>query len=180
MDNRKRQSVPPAEGPAEPDMEKEKEQMLPPAGRISTLLFLTVGLVFFVQSLKLFQKDPSPSGYGIFPLIVSGLLLILTVIDYIQKLKIKSELDGLPMKEKVTTTLKYLFPVNSVVFLLMSICFYIAITLGVPFMVAATVFLMISMCYLIPHAFVKNLIYTAVIMVTIYAIFAILFKVSLP
>lgn len=180
MDNRNRQSIPPAEGPAEPDMEKENEQRLPPAGRISTLLFLAVGLVFFVQSLQLFWEDPSPSGYGIFPLLVSGLLLILTVVDYIQKLKIKSELDGLPMKEKVTITIKYLFPVNSVVFLFMSIGFYIAITLGVPFMVAATVFLMISMCYLIPHAFVKNLIYTVVIMVTIYVIFSVLFKVTLP
>ena len=140
MDNRNRQSVPPAEGPAEPDMEKEVEQRLPPAGRISTLLFLTVGLIFFVQSLQLFLEDPSPSGYGIFPLLVSGLLLILTVVDYIQKLKIKSELDGLPMKEKVTITIKYLFPVNSVIFLFMSIAFYIAITLGVPFMVAATDF----------------------------------------
>lgn len=180
MDNKKRQSVPPAEGPAELDMEKEKEQKLPPAGRISTLLFLTVGLVFFVQSLALFTEDPSPSGYGVFPLLVSGLLLILTVIDYIQKLKIKSELDGLPMKEKVFITVKYLFPINSLVFLFMSIGFYIAITLGVPFMVAATVFLMVSMCYLIPHAVIKNLIYTAVIMVTIYVVFSVLFKVTLP
>lgn len=180
MDNRKNKSVPPAEGPVEQTQEKQKEEMLSPAGRMSTLLFLIVGLVFFVKSLELYQKDSSPSGSAMFPLLVSGLLLILTVIDFVQKLKIKSELTGLPLKEKFTVTIKYLFPINSLVFLFMSIGFYIAVSLGMPFMIAATVFLMLSMCYLIPHAFLKNLIYTAVIMTAIYVIFTMLFKVSLP
>ena len=139
-----------------------------------------VGLVFFVQSLGFFKEDPSPSGYAMFPLLVSGLLLVLTVIDFIQKMKLRSELDGLSMNEKIAATLKYLFPINSLVFLFMSIGLFFAISLGVPFMVACTVFLLVSMCFLIPKAFVKNLMYTAIIMVTIYVIFAVLFKVTLP
>lgn len=180
MDNRKNQPVPPAGEPAKQAPEEKKEELLSPAGRVSTLLFLTVGLVFFVQSLQLYQKDPSPSGSAMFPLLVSGLLLILTVVDFVQKLRVKSELSGLSLREKFLATVKYLFPINSLVFLFMSIGFYIVITLGVPFLIAATAFLMLSMCYLIPHAFLKNLVYTAVIMAAIYVIFALLFQVSLP
>ncbi len=180
MNHRQNQSVPPAGEPAEQKTEKKKEEMLAPGGRISTLLFLVVGLVFFIQSLQLLQKDSSPSGYAMFPLLISGLLLVLTVIDFIQKMKVKSELDRMPLKEKISVTFKYLFPVNSLIFLFISIAFYIVIELGVPFMVASAVFLMVSMCFLIPHAFFKNLIYTVVIMAAIYVVFAVLFKVSLP
>lgn len=159
--------------------QKEKEK-LPPGGYASSLLFLLIGIVFFVQSIQLYQKDPSPSGSGTFPLIVSVTLIILTVIDFVQKMKVKTEVSGMAIKEKIITTLKYIFPKDSLVFLLMSIAFYLVLEFGVSFIIAAPIFLLVSMCYLIPHSFVKNLLYTAVSCIAIYVIFTMLFKVSLP
>ena len=182
MEDKKLTSAQP-ETPAEqlPKEEAKKKEDLVPGGLfVSTVLFLLFGVVFFVQSVQMFMDDPRPQGHGTFPMIVSGLLIVLTIIDFIQKTQIKSSIAGLSFKEKFIAIIKFLFPINSFVFLLMSIAFYVAIELGVPFLVAAPVFLMASMCYLIPHNIVKNLIYTAVIIGAIYAIFALLFKVTLP
>lgn len=162
------------------NIDSKSEEKLPPGGHTSSLLFLAIGVIFFVQSLQLYQKDPSPSGAGTFPMIISGLLIVLTVIDFLQKLKQKTEVSGLPAGEKLSVTLKYLFPKDSLVFLLMSIAFYLTLEFGVSFMIASPIFLLISMCYLIPHSFVKNLIYTVVSCAAIYVIFTMLFKVSLP
>jgi len=83
-----------------PSEEKKAEKLLQPGGRVFSLMFLAFGLVFFIQSVQLFQKNASISGYATFPLIVSALLLILTVIDYIQNLKIKSEIAELSITQK--------------------------------------------------------------------------------
>ncbi len=182
MEDKKLASAQP-ETPAEqlPAEEEKKKETLVPGGRyLSTILFLLFGVVFFVQSVQMFIDDPRPQGYGTFPMIVSGLLIVLTIIDFIEKTQIKSSIAGLSFKDKFVAIIKFLFPINSFVFLLMSVAFYVAIELGCPFLIAAPVFLLGSMCYLIPHNIVKNLIYTAVIIAAIYAIFTLLFKVSLP
>lgn len=179
MEELRNSAVPPEAAEQPPKAEEQKAKIVP-GGRLATLLFVLIGGMFFWQSLLLYKKNPAVTGYAMFPLIVSGLLLLLTAIDYFQTLKIPSEADGLPVKEKIVVIAKYLFPKDSLVFLLISIAFYVVMLLGVPFMIAATVFLLGSMCYLIPHDFKKNLLYTAIIMAAVYAIFTLLFKVSLP
>ena len=91
-----------------PSEEKKAEKLLQPGGRVFSLMFLAFGLVFFIQSVQLFQKNASISGYATFPLIVSALLLILTVIDYIQNLKIKSEIAELYNAKNLESTLFHL------------------------------------------------------------------------
>lgn len=171
-------AVPPSQTAEQP--EKKQEALVPGARILSSLLFVLFGGVFLWQSILLYKKDSSITGAAMFPLAISILLLILTVIDFAQKMRVPSELDALGVKDKIIQTILYLFPKDSLVFLLFSIAFYVAMVFGVPFLIAATVFLLASMCYLIPHEIKKNLIFTVIIIAVIYLIFTVVFKVSLP
>ena len=90
------------------------------------------------------------------------------------------DLAGVPLDRKLIDTFKYVFPKESFIFLLICIAYFVLLVLGVPFMIASVLFLMGSMCYMIPHNIVKNAIYTVVLLVAIYLIFVLVFKVSLP
>jgi len=182
--NKKKEPIP-ADGAEKttdhsPSEEKKAEKLLQPGGRVLSLMFLAFGLVFFIQSVQLFQKNASISGYATFPLIVSTLLLILTVIDYIQNLKIKSEIAELSITQKIGRVLCFIFPRDTLIFLLMSISYFLLLLFGVPFIVASLIFLMATMNYLIPHQFLKNTVYAVILMAAIYAIFVLVFKVTLP
>ena len=104
----------------------------------------------------------------------------MTVVDFLQNLKCRSENQGKPLGQQAWDGLRHLFPRDSLIFLLMSIAYYALLIFGVPFLLASVLFLMGSMCYLIPHNMVKNAVYTAVLMAAIYAIFVLVFKVTLP
>lgn len=169
----------PTEQP-EPPPAVQKEKTIPPGGRLITVFFLIFGGVFLQQSLALRARDPSLSGSATFPLAISVLLLMLTAVDFLENRKLRSENQGKPLGRQVLDGLRHLFPRDSLIFLLMSIAYYVLLVFGVPFLLASVLFLMASMCYLIPHNIVKNAVYTAVLMAAIYAIFVLVFKVTLP
>lgn len=178
LDKERRVSSP-VEQP-EPPPSAQEEKTIPPGGRLVTVFFLIFGGVFLQQSLALWARDPAPSGSATFPLAISVLLLALTVVDFLQNLKCRSENQGKPLGQQAWDGLRHLFPRDSLIFLLMSIAYYALLIFGVPFLLASVLFLMGSMCYLIPHNMVKNAVYTAVLMAAIYAIFVLVFKVTLP
>lgn len=178
LDKERRVSSP-VEQP-EPPPSTQEEKSIPPGGRLVTVFFLIFGGVFLQQSLALWARDPAPSGSATFPLAISVLLLALTVVDFLQNLKRRSENQGKPLGQQAWDGLRHLFPRDSLIFLLMSIAYYALLIFGVPFLLASVLFLMGSMCYLIPHNVVKNAVYTAVLMAAIYAIFVLVFKVTLP
>ena len=105
------------------NIDSKSEEKLPPGGHTSSLLFLAIGVIFFVQSLQLYQKDPSPSGAGTFPMIISGLLIVLTVIDFLQKLKKKTEVSGLPEGQPGISVNEYCFLSDAGVWRIIYDCF---------------------------------------------------------
>lgn len=156
------------------------EKRLAPGTRLFSVFLLVFAGYFFFQSIEIYQEYPGFSGPGFFPLCVSGLMICLVVIDFIGKLKVKSaEMQG-GVFQRIAATWLYVFPRDSFIFLVMSIVYYLLLLAGVPFLVASTLFLMSSMCYMIRNSIIKNVIYTVVLMAAIYAIFVLVFKVSLP
>ncbi|WP_434310309.1 tripartite tricarboxylate transporter TctB family protein [Hominifimenecus sp. rT4P-3] len=162
----------------EPAALKKAEQK--PGTRMVSLLFIVVAAVFFWESIGIYQDDPSLSGSSTFPLIVSGFLLILGVADLIQNIRKGSATTGMGIGEKCKSIVQYLLPKNALVFLLMTVVYYVMLEFGVGFVISSLIFLLAAMCYLIPKNFVKNLIYTGVCIGALYLIFKVLFKVFLP
>ena len=158
----------------------KSEKRLPPGGRIFPVFLLIFAGFFFLESLEIYQDYPEFSGPGFFPLCVSGLMILLTIVDFIQNLKVKTATQDKDMAQKVRDTWLYVFPKDSFIFLVMAIVYYLLLLAGLPFLPASVVFLMGSMCYMIPHSVIKNAIYTVVLLAAIYAIFVVVFKVSLP
>ena len=172
---------PPKEScPVKEEGATQAKEATPPGFRLASVLFFTFGGVFFWQSLLLFKKDPTLTGYASFPLLVSSLLLLLTIVDLIGKFKVKSATAGLPFKERVIKTLKYALPADTLILLGMSVVYYVLLLLGVGFLISSAIFLMGSMCYMIPKSIVKNAIFTVILLAAIYLIFTVLFRVSLP
>ena len=156
------------------------EKRLAPGTRAFSVFLLVFAGYFFFESVQIYQEYPSFSGPGFFPLCVSGLMICLVIADFIGKLKIKSaEVHG-GFVQRVVATWLYVFPKDSFIFLLMSIAYYLLLLAGVPFLPASVIFLISSMCYMIRNSILKNIIYTVVLMAAIYAIFVLVFKVSLP
>ena len=155
-------------------------QTVAPGGKAMPFLFLGIGIFFFCQSLLLHQKDPTLDGYATFPLLITGIIILLALVDIWQNRKIPTENQGKSLGEKIKNGVRSLLPTDTLIMVVFVFVYLAALELGLGFVISSTAFLFISMCYLIPKKMVKNVIYTAVIMVAIYAIFKILFQVYLP
>ena len=158
----------------------EKKERLKPGTRMISVFFLVFAGVFLWQSIGLYREDPTLAGYSTFPLIVSGFLFFLGVIDLIQNLRKESKSDGKGIWERGREMGRYLFPKDGVVFLLLTVAYYLMLEFGVGFVASSFLFLLLSMCYLIPKSFNKNLVYTIVCVAALYLIFKVIFKVFLP
>ena len=155
-------------------------KFLNPGQRFFTVFLLAFAGFFLWQSIDILHQYPKVSGPAFFPLCISGLMIFLVILDFVKSLKIPAIDAGVPLDRKLIDTFKYVFPKESFIFLLICIAYFVLLVLGVPFMIASVLFLMGSMCYMIPHNIVKNAIYTVVLLVAIYLIFVLVFKVSLP
>ena len=113
LDKERRVSSP-VEQP-EPPPSAQEEKTIPPGGRLVTVFFLIFGGVFLQQSLALWARDPAPSGSATFPLAISVLLLALTVVDFLQNLKCRSENQGKPLGQQAWDGLRHLFPRDSLI-----------------------------------------------------------------
>ncbi len=161
-------------------VEEKTETLLKPGAKVMPFLLIAFALVFFISSIQLYKEDPVISGSATFPLIVSGVMLLLSIVDCIQKLMSKSEIAGKPFKEKIVAVIKFVMPFRCFIFLLMAVGYYFLLQLGVGFIIASSIFLMASMCYLMRGQYVKNAIYTAICVAALYVIFKVVFKVFLP
>lgn len=151
-----------------------------PGGKAMPIFLMLIGVFFFLESLKLQERDASLAGYATMPLLISALIFLLALIDFIQTLKLASANTGGNGWERTVTGLKYLFPSDTVITIALVVVYCAGLELGLGFLISSLIYLFLSMCIFIPRKLIKNLIYSVVCMGAIMLVFKVLFKVFLP
>ncbi len=157
--------------------------VLQPGERVFAVVLLALGLVALFLSLKLWFKMPQPrvSSAAALPLMASGIWVILALITMLQDFKLLSPLSGLSTTaEKIKKGLQFAFPMDTLVILGGILIYCLLLSLGVSFYIATPLFLYGSMCYLMRGNFVKNILWTAIVMAFIILVFRMLFSVVFP
>lgn len=162
---------------------REAKPVLEPGEKVFTIVLLVCGLIAFGLALQLWLRMSQPriSSAGALPLFVTSLWVILTLMALLENRKLTSPLSGLKdKKEQILKGLRYAFPLDVAVMLCFIIGYCTALYFGLSFYIATPLFLYGGMCYLSRKNFVKNLLWTAVVMAFIVLVFRILFGVIFP
>ena len=178
MENEKNRRIPEAE-----EAPEEKKFILQPGERVFAVVLLVLGLVALYLSLKLWFKMPQPrvSSAAALPLMASGVWVLLALITLVQDFKLLSPLSGLSsVAEKIKKGLQFAFPLDTLVVLGGILIYCLLLFLGVSFYIATPLFLYGCMCYLMRGNFVKNILWTAIVMAFIILVFRMLFSVVFP
>ena len=178
MDNEKKnQGTEPAETP------EEKKYILEPGEKVFAVVLFALGLVALFLSLKLWFKMPQPrvSSAAALPLMASGVWVLLALITMLQDFKLLSPLSGIAsVSEKIKKGLQFAFPTEMLVVMGGILIYCLLLGLGVSFYIATPLFLYGCMCYLMRGNFVKNILWTAIVMAFIILVFRMLFSVVFP
>jgi len=142
------------------------------------LLFFGGGVLW--QAILMFQKDPQISSYGAMPLFLGMLLILFSIIIIVGNFKRGSEIAGSPLSEKFSRIAEHVCPRDVNVMILLLIAYSVALFINLRFIYATPVYLWLSISYLTGKNYVRNILYTAIIMTFILLIFKIVFKIILP
>lgn len=151
--------------------------------KVFTVVLLVFGLIAFAMSLQLWMKmsEPKISSAGALPLFVTGLWVILAAMAIFENRKLTSPLSGLKDRsEQLIEGLQYAFPRDIAVMLAFIVAYCLVLYLGLSFYIATSLFLYGGMCYLSKKHFIKNLLWTAMIMTFIVLVFRVMFGVVFP
>ena len=142
-----------------------------------------VGLAAFALALQLWfqMSEPRIASAAALPLFVSGAWTLMALIGIIENIKMTTPLSKLKdSSEKFRAALKYAFPKEVLVLLLGIVAYCVLLFLKVSFYISTPLFLYGGMCYLMRGNFVKNILWTAVVMAFIIVVFRMLFGVVFP
>ncbi len=146
-----------------------------------SIIILCIGIGALIESIKMFLKDPTPSSFGALPLFLSVVIVFFMLkIILFEDRKTGSESDNLNFKEKVKSAVNHAFTKDILIIFFMLVCYCIMLLLNLGFNISTTIFLFVSMCYLMGGKYVKNIIFTVVIMAFILILFKTIFQVILP
>ncbi len=145
-----------------------------------TVILLLAGLFVTMESLKMYREDPQLQGYGTVPLICGVLLSLFSIIILLKNLRTESEIKGMSFKEKTSAVVRHLFIMDVVVMLLLIVAYCLLLYFGIPFVISSPIFLWASMSYLRRTGYVKNILFTAVVMAFVIVVFHVAFGVVLP
>lgn len=144
------------------------------------VLLLIFGIYVTKESFAMYQESPELQGYGTIPLFCGGMMVLLSIIIILGNFFKKSEIAGRPFNEQAAAIVKHLVTQDVLLMLIMIVAYCVIMALGVPFVVASPVFLWGAMTYLERGNFVKNIIFTAIVMAFVLVVFKIGFGVVLP
>lgn len=181
MDERKPTPTAQEESPATPT--QEKRPILASGEKAFTVTLLVLGLIAFGLALELWLRmsEPRISSAAALPMFVSGLWVVLALSAVIENRKLTSPLSGVKAwREKLWKGLQFALPMDVVVMLGAIVAYCITLVAGLSFYVSTPVFLFATMCYLTRKSFLKNLLWTALIMAFIVLVFRMLFGVVFP
>ena len=160
--------------------EKGNQGQLKAGARLVPVLIFLLGAGSLPEAIRLYRNDPAVNGSGIFPIVISLIMVVLSILEIVKERKSNSETTGLPLKQKLAKIVDYLIPKNVLFMLVLVVLYCVALGIGIGFEISTTLFLLISMIFYIPKKLPKNIAYTAITMVSLVVIFKIVFSVVLP
>lgn len=159
---------------------RTKTEAVKPGERVFNLVLLALGIYITIESWKMYRESPSLSGYGTVPLICGILLTVLSAYALVRAFMAPGGIAGLSFRRKTMAVVRHLFSIDVLVTLLLIIAYCVSMAAGAPFVIATPVFLWISMTYLRRGAYLRNVLYTALVFAFVYLIFHVGFNVVLP
>jgi hypothetical protein len=160
--------------------EKGNEVRLKPGAKLVPVATLFVGLLSLPEAIKLLKSDSALNGSGFFPVLICAVIMLLSIVEIIKESKQRSESADRPLKERIVAAIRYLLPRDVLFMIVLVILYCVALGLGAGFAISTTVFLLASMMFYIRNKLLKNVVYTAVIMVAVIVVFKMVFSVVLP
>ena len=163
-----------------------KEHSLEAGEKVFSIVLLAFGIIALYLSIELWFKIPLRRGPRIasaaaVPVFVSGLWVIMALWTVIENFKLTTPLSKVQgITNKIIQAVKYALPLNVVIMLIAIVAYCAALILNVSFYIATPIFLYFSMCYLTRKDYVKNILWTAIVMAFIVVVFRLLFSVVFP
>lgn len=151
--------------------------------KVFAVIILILGIAAFGLALNLWMqmKEPRIASAAAMPLFVSGLWVVMALLTVIENFKLDTPLTGMSgWKEKLWAGLRYAMPKEVVVVLLAIAAYCVLLLVGLSFYVATPLFLYGCMCYLMRKSYLKNILWTAIVMAFIILVFRMLFSVIFP
>ena len=163
-------------------VESVQEEKVPLAAgeKVFAVVLLILGVAALGLSLELWFRMSAPriSSAAAMPLFVSAMWTVMALLTVIENFKLKTPLTG--KEKKVWAGLRYAMPREVVVMLLAILAYCVVMLLGVSFYIATSLFLYGTMCYLTRKNYIKNILWTALVMAFIVVVFRMLFSVVFP
>lgn len=151
--------------------------------KVFHVVLFAVGLVAFALALQLWlqMSEPRISSAAALPLFVSGAWTLMALAGILENIKMTTPLSKLKdSSSKLHAALKYAFPKEVLVLLLGIVVYCVLLYLKVSFYISTPLFLYAGMCYLMRGNYIKNILWTAVVMAFIIVVFRMLFGVVFP
>ena len=166
-----------------PPQAEEHKPALAVGEKVFAVVLLLTGLGAFGLALELWSRmsEPKIASAAALPLFVSGLWVIMALLTVIENFKLDTPLTGMSgWKEKLWAGLRYAMPKEVVIVLLAIAAYCVLLLVGLSFYVATPLFLYGCMCYLMRKSYLKNILWTALVMAFIILVFRMLFSVIFP
>ena len=168
------------------DLVVVKEPPLEAGEKFFSFVLMIIGFIALKLSVDLWfsislRRGPRIASAAAVPVFVSALWVVMSLWTVIENFKLTTPLSKIKgMGTKIIKALQYAFPLNVLVMLLAIAAYCVALLEGVSFYIATPAFLYFSMCYLTRKDFVKNILWTAIVMTFIVLVFRMLFSVVFP
>ena len=168
------------------DMIVVKEHPLEAGEKVFSFIVLIFGVIALKLSVDLWfsislRRGPRIASAAAVPVFVSALWVIMSLWTVIENFKLTTPLSKIQgMGEKIIKALAYALPLNVIIMLALIVAYCVALVEGISFYIATPAFLYISMCYLTRKDYVKNILWTAIVMAFIVLVFRVLFSVVFP
>lgn len=164
-------------------VQTEHKPALAAGEKVFAVVLLLTGLGAFALAFELWSRmsEPRIASAAALPLFVSGLWVLMALLTVIENFRLDTPLSGMSsMKEKILEGLRYAIPMSVLVILAAVLVYCVLLLVGVSFYIATPLFLYGCMCYLMRKDYVKNILWTAIVMAFIVLVFRMLFSVIFP
>ena len=168
------------------DMIVVKEHSLEAGEKVFSFILLIVGVIALKLSGDLWfsislRRGPRIASAAAVPVFVSALWVLMSLWTVIENFKLTTPLSKVKgVGEKIMKALAYALPLNVIIMLALIVAYCVALVEGVSFYIATPAFLYISMCYLMRKDYLKNILWTGIVMAFIVLVFRMLFSVVFP
>lgn len=168
------------------DMIVVKEHSLEAGEKVFSFILLIVGVIALKLSVDLWfsislRRGPRIASAAAVPVFVSALWVLMSLWTVIENFKLTTPLSKVKgVGEKIMKALAYALPLNVIIMLALIVAYCVALVEGVSFYIATPAFLYISMCYLMRKDYLKNILWTGIVMAFIVLVFRMLFSVVFP